>query len=163
MRPAAYFMLTEWPKTSNGKIDRQALRPPDVLKREIEHSFVGPATDLEQRSPAIWRECLGVAEVGTNDNFFDLGGHSLLLVRVHDRLREQFKAELRLVDLFRFPTVALLAAKLEARGPTPMPGEPLAQISHVKTKRTLVQISRAAMQIAARLRRRNRTGGGRNV
>jgi acyl carrier protein len=162
MRPAAYVMLPEWPKTINGKIDRQALPRPDALARDVGAVFVGPATDLEQTIAAIWRECLGVAEIGANDNFFDLGGHSLLLVRVHDRLREQFKVDLSLTDLFRFPTIALLAANLKARAPAPVAGE--AATRPVAPKATDVGAdSRAAMQNAARLQRRNRGGGNRNV
>src|SRR6185295_11848727 len=70
-----------------------------------------PRNPTESTIAEAWKEILGVADVGVEDNFFDLGGHSLLLVQVHRRLKESFP-RLAVVDLFRFPTIAALAGFL---------------------------------------------------
>ena len=164
MKPAAYVMLKAWPKTANGKIDRNALPRPDRLPRDLATPFIEPASDAEQAIAAIWRDCLGVQEIGGNDNFFDLGGHSLLLVRVHDRLREAFATELTLIDLFRLPTIALLSEAVRTKsrrsvGSLSPPASPpkTEQATDVRAEQ------RAAMQNAARMQRRNRIAGGRNA
>ncbi len=154
MTPAAYVMVKAWPKTPNGKIDRAALPRPDSLAREVATAFVGPGNGLEQTIASIWRDCLGVAQVGITDNFFDLGGHSLLLVRVHDRLREELKTDLSLVDLFRYPTIKLLADTLKAKS---------AGQGQTETAALARADQRAALQNAARLQRRQRTAGDRHA
>ena len=78
---------------------------------------MAPRNDAERRIAEVWREVLQVERVGVDDSFFDLGGHSLLLARVHTRLREAFPGlDLALVDLFRYPTVGALADRLSAAG-----------------------------------------------
>ncbi|HEV2763751.1 MAG TPA: phosphopantetheine-binding protein, partial [Pyrinomonadaceae bacterium] len=76
---------------------------------QLEVSFVAPRSDLEERIASIWRDALKLEKVGVNDNFFDLGGHSLLLAEVHARVQKESGRELPLVDLFKYPTVGLLA------------------------------------------------------
>jgi acyl carrier protein len=114
MVPAAFVMLTELPLTPNGKLDRKALPPPDRTRASVEGVFVAPRNALERSIAAIWQEVLGLDRVGVHDNFFDLGGHSLLLIRVHTRLRECLRMDHTITDLFRFPTVSALAKALEA-------------------------------------------------
>jgi len=63
----------------------------------------------------VWSDVLGVDRVGVRDNFFDLGGHSLLLIRVHARLKQELDADVAVVDLFRYPTIESMAAWLERR------------------------------------------------
>ena len=150
MAPAAYVMLDTLPKTANGKVDRLALPRPEALGREVANAFAAPGNATEQAVAAVWRECLGVDAVGIDDNFFDLGGHSLLLVRVHDRLREALKVELSLVDLFRFPTVRALAATLSAKQSGTAETGP-ASLNRAD--------QRAALQRAARSNRKHRSGG----
>ena len=152
MAPAAYAMLHAWPKTPNGKIDLSALRRQDPLARDLGTAYVAPATDIEQSIAAIWRDVLGVEQVGATDNFFDLGGHSLLLVRVHDQLKQKLKIEVSLVDLFRFPTIKRQTEMLEARMSSRTETETL---GHADT--------RAARQNAARMNRRPRTGAQRHA
>jgi acyl carrier protein len=77
-----------------------------------ETSFVAPRRPLEAALAEIWAEVLGCARVGVKENFFDLGGHSLLLVEVQSRLRELLDRKVPIVDLFRFTTVAALAEHL---------------------------------------------------
>jgi amino acid adenylation domain-containing protein len=116
MVPAAIVPLRELPLTPNGKVDRRGLPPPGDARPVLEVAYVAPRTAVEERLAAHLRQALGLARVGLDDNFFDLGGHSLLLVRVHSRLREDYP-EARLIDLFRFPTVRALAAHLDGAAP----------------------------------------------
>src|SRR5690606_26916735 len=80
--------------------------PEPELKRQLEAAATPPRSELEHAIAGIWRELLGVEEVGVHDSFFDLGGHSLLLVQLHQRLQEELGADLTMVELFEFPTIA---------------------------------------------------------
>ncbi|HEX2079490.1 MAG TPA: phosphopantetheine-binding protein, partial [Longimicrobium sp.] len=104
------------PLTSNGKIDRRALPAPVPAPGR---DFVPPATPAEKAIAGFWAEALGTERVGVHDNFFEIGGHSLLVVRVHARIREAFPRETTLVDLFRHTTVAAQAAFVTAAAPSP--------------------------------------------
>ena len=83
MIPAAFVFLDVFPLTPNGKIDRNALPPPDQSKRDSGVDFVTPRTLIEETLAEIWSEVLKVERVGIHDNFFDLGGHSLLGYKTH--------------------------------------------------------------------------------
>jgi amino acid adenylation domain-containing protein len=111
MVPSAVVELARLPLTPNGKLDSAALPAPDGA-RQTEQTYVAPRTDLERRIAAIWCEVLGIQSVGVADNFFDLGGHSMLVVRLHARLSAEVGGELTVVDIFRLPTVAALARQL---------------------------------------------------
>ncbi len=116
MVPAAFAIVHELPLNASGKLDRNALeRLPDPDGAPPAESFVAPAGGLESEVAAIWREVLGVERVGSGDGFFDLGGHSLLLVQVQAKLRERLSEEVSMVELFRHPSVATLAGYLETR------------------------------------------------
>jgi amino acid adenylation domain-containing protein len=115
MVPFAFVMLDALPLTPNGKVDRKNLpsaagRRPGTLTGE----FVAASSHVERQIARVWQEVLGTETVGVHDNFFDLGGHSLLMVRVHGRLCEVLKRELSIVELLRYPTVASLAAYVSA-------------------------------------------------
>ncbi len=112
MVPSVYVVMEEFPLTPNGKVDRKCLPVPDGQLRERNAPAVAPRNPTEQRVAAIWSDLLETKAVGMRENFFDLGGHSLLLVRVHARLRDEFVANVSITDLFRFPTVESLAAHL---------------------------------------------------
>lgn len=109
MVPGLFVLLENLPLTPNGKIDRKALPNPDHLFLRTRGKFVAPKTDTERVIVEIWREILHVTEIGVQDNFFDLGGHSLLVTQVRGKLREKLGIELPLLDLFRFTTVRTLA------------------------------------------------------
>ena len=119
MVPAVIIFLSEFPKTPNGKLDRRALPKP---KPEISQAVENTASDLEGRIAVIWSNTLGVASVGLDEHFFDIGGHSLLMVEVHDRLRDNTGHDIPLLDLFQYPTVRSLAGYLAHR-PVEVTGE----------------------------------------
>ncbi len=109
MVPGSIVLLGELPMLPNGKIDRKRLPLPERAASVA----VPPRTETERTIAAIWREVLGVEEVGIHENFFDAGGHSLLLSKAHARLRDVFMSELSMLDLFRHPTIGSLAAYLQ--------------------------------------------------
>jgi acyl carrier protein len=120
MVPAAFVRLDAMPLTPNGKVDRKALPAPahaDGGRR------LRPATALEERIAAIWRELLARDEVGVDEHFFDLGGHSLLLVRLRARLAHDLGRELAVVELLEHPTVRALAARLQGTADSGATGE----------------------------------------
>ncbi|MEW6367290.1 MAG: amino acid adenylation domain-containing protein [Acidobacteriota bacterium] len=116
MVPSAVVVLEAMPLTPNGKIDRARLPAPDPQHNEAVVDYVEPKGDIERTISTIWREVLRVERVGANDNFFDLGGHSLLLSQVYSTLVKTLGREIKLLDLFKFPTVGALARHLAQPG-----------------------------------------------
>ncbi|HEX2076779.1 MAG TPA: amino acid adenylation domain-containing protein, partial [Longimicrobium sp.] len=117
MVPAAFVPLERLPLTPSGKLDRRALPAPEYAADA--DRYVAPRTEAERKVAAAWAEVLGVESVGAYDRFFDLGGHSLLLVRVQARLREAFGQPVPITHLFRYLTVSDLAAALDVPAPEP--------------------------------------------
>ena len=115
MIPNLFVELDSLPLTPNGKVDRKALPAPAAESVADEGAQV-LMTPAQQRVATIWRELLGVARVGLRDNFFDIGGHSLLLVRLQARLQREFNVELPLVELFQRTTVEAQAERLGFSG-----------------------------------------------
>jgi amino acid adenylation domain-containing protein len=113
MIPSTFVVLDALPLTVNGKIDRRALPDPPVSRPELDIPFVVPRTFVEETTSRIWSEALGVEEVGIHDNFFDLGGDSLLASRVAANVRKQFHCILSLKEFFEASTVAGIAARIE--------------------------------------------------
>ncbi|HEX5223219.1 MAG TPA: amino acid adenylation domain-containing protein, partial [Verrucomicrobiae bacterium] len=109
MVPAHIIFLEAMPLTPNGKVDRKSL-PRVQPARLSENECVMPRTPVETSLVAIWREVLGVDQVGVHDNFFELGGHSLLAIQVVSRIRAELHFEVPLHALFDRPTIAALAA-----------------------------------------------------
>jgi amino acid adenylation domain-containing protein len=110
MSPALYVFLDRLPLTQNGKVDRKALPSPQQPATAV---YVAPRTAVQQLLARIWQEALAIERVGMDDNFFDLGGHSLLVARVRFALREKLGRDIALVDFFTYPTVRALARRLE--------------------------------------------------
>ncbi|MFF4159221.1 amino acid adenylation domain-containing protein [Streptomyces sp. NPDC001678] len=116
MVPAAFVVLPELPLTPNGKVDRAALPEPQGERPELGTSFVTPRDGLEASLAGLWRELLGVERVGAHDNFFDLGGHSLLMAEFKNRLAETLGHRLSMIELFQYPTVGSLTEYLGRPG-----------------------------------------------
>src|SRR5262249_55024487 len=112
MTPWEVVVLEEMPLTANGKIDRKALPDLTASRSVLEGAYVAPQNDMEQSIANLWREALHLEKVGRSDNFFDLGGHSLLMMELHTKLQEIFKTDLALVEMFKYPTIASLAQYL---------------------------------------------------
>ncbi|MEM9557178.1 MAG: type I polyketide synthase [Acidobacteriota bacterium] len=114
MVPEAFVVLDALPTTASGKTDRRRLEPPTVLERPIARPPTAPRGDTERTLVAIWRELLGVDEVGVDDSFFELGGSSLQLVEAQRAIAARLGGDCSVVDLFRHPTIAALARHLRA-------------------------------------------------
>jgi natural product biosynthesis luciferase-like monooxygenase protein len=128
MLPADVILVNEFPLTPNGKVDRTRVSRAASWAGAAEAASPGPATPgdsplerpaggvrlrtVQEDVGALWRELLGLETVSLHDNFFEVGGHSLLAVRIHSRLSEWTGGKLSLVDIFRYPTVATLSAHL---------------------------------------------------
>ena len=110
MMPSAIVVLSELPKNANGKIDRKALPMP--AKAEIERTLVSPRTPLEEKLVTIWQSVLGTEPIGITDDFFELGGNSLLVMRLFSELEASFEQRLPLVEIFAAPTVEKMAERI---------------------------------------------------
>jgi amino acid adenylation domain-containing protein len=117
MVPSDFVVLDEMPLTPNGKLNRKALPAPNFGRSAPSLGFTAATTPLEQTLSEIWAKELGLAKVSVNDNFFDLGGHSLLMVHVQSRLNEALKTNVSIVELFQYPTIRSLAAHLANAAP----------------------------------------------
>ncbi|HVR97271.1 MAG TPA: amino acid adenylation domain-containing protein [Thermoanaerobaculia bacterium] len=111
MVPAVFTVVDALPMNPSGKVDRRALatRP---IERQTAATYRPPADEMEALIAELWQEVLGLEQVGVDDNFFDLGGHSLALVQLQKKLRERLSREISIVELFRAPTVSSLARSL---------------------------------------------------
>ncbi len=112
MVPSAFVILPSLPLMPNGKVDRSALPAPDLGRPDLQTPYLPPRDDLERSIAAVWREVLEVEQVGTADNFFDLGGHSLLIPDLKAKLAVALGREVSMVELFQYPSVGLLAEYL---------------------------------------------------
>jgi amino acid adenylation domain-containing protein len=105
MIPSAFIVLDVLPLTPNGKVDFCALPAPESTRPELDVAYTAPQAELERTIAHIWQEVLQRKKIGIYDNFFDLGGYSLLMVRVQYKLREVLSHELSLVEMFQYPTI----------------------------------------------------------
>ncbi|MET0397710.1 MAG: amino acid adenylation domain-containing protein [Longimicrobiaceae bacterium] len=128
MVPAAFVALEALPRTPSGKTDRRALPEPDPAHSAEGAAYAPPRTATEETVAAIWAEVLGVGRVGIHEHFFDLGGHSLRAAQIVARLRGAFRVELPMGALFDAPTVAELAALVDAAGAEGDEAPPLVRV-----------------------------------
>ncbi|MEH2138510.1 non-ribosomal peptide synthetase [Nostoc sp.] len=115
MTPKAFVILDSLPLTANGKVDRSALKAVDIRSRSIDKTFIPPQTSTESTLVKIWAEVLNTENIGIHDNFFDLGGNSLLAVRLLDQINKQFERDLPLSNLFLNQTIESLAIALSSK------------------------------------------------
>ncbi len=118
MVPAAFVKLERLPLTPSGKIDRQALPPPDENRLGLGVQFVAPRTPTEVALAKIWRELLGLNQIGIHENYFELGGHSLMAVQIIFRIRNTLKVELPVRMISEFPTISKLSKAVDEAGLT---------------------------------------------
>ncbi|MEU5658864.1 non-ribosomal peptide synthetase [Streptomyces sp. NPDC047737] len=120
--PTAYVLLDELPLTANHKIDRRALPDPLTAAHTADDTGPRPAGSLERAVAAAWHEVLGTTGAGPDDNFFDLGGTSLRMAAVHERLTRTVAPGLRMTDLYRAPTIRSLARLIRKAAGSSPPG-----------------------------------------
>ncbi len=114
MVPAHFVMLDVLPLTPNGKIDRNALPAPNADDVSVRSdTYVAPGSDFERRLTSVWQEVLEIGHLGVNDNFFDIGGYSLLAIKLMGRITQTFGKRLPLTVLFEAPTIRQLAKHVE--------------------------------------------------
>jgi hypothetical protein len=115
MIPSSFTFLEKFPLTPNGKVDRNALPTPEQARPNLQTEFVPAGTPMEESIASIWRDLLRIETVGVRDNFFDLGGTSLLVAEMQVRLRTLLNVDLPVVRLFEHPTVSALCEFIASR------------------------------------------------
>ena len=108
MIPSTFTQLETMPLTINGKLDKKALPEPDFINI---NTYVAPRTELEQKLCKVWQEVLGLEKIGINDNFFRIGGDSIVSIQLVTKLR-QLEFNLQVKDIFNFPTILQLAENI---------------------------------------------------
>jgi amino acid adenylation domain-containing protein len=155
MVPTTFVFLEAFPVTPNGKVDRKKLPVPQCQDSTARAAYVMPRTEVEQRVAEVWREVLRVGTVGVDDNFFDLGGHSLLLLQVQSRLQYDFECEVPVVVLFQYPTVRLLANYLTGHVKSSIPSR--LGYAYPETRRVAMR-QRAQHRQVHRMEKKNKGG-----
>ena len=117
MLPSAFVMLEALPLAPNGKLNRRALPEPSVIRSESDEGYVLPRDELESKLKVIWEKVLDIQPISITDNFFEIGGHSLLAVRLFDRISKEFGKTLPLATLLQAPTVEQLAKVVRQEEP----------------------------------------------
>jgi len=113
MVPSAFVILDSLPLAPSGKVDRNALPAAESTALSSMAPYEAPRNPMEAAIASIWKEVLRLEKVGIHDNFFDLGGHSLLLIQVQTRLEQQMQRKVEYVDLFQYPKIEALSRHLE--------------------------------------------------
>lgn len=115
MVPSVFMLLDSLPLLPNGKVDRRALPVPESLRPNLTITYQAPQSQTEQQIAKLWQEVLHLEKVGIHDNFFDLGGHSLLMLQVNHKLRAILQREISVVTMFQNPTINSLAQYLSQK------------------------------------------------
>jgi hypothetical protein len=113
MVPATIVDIKEFPLTASGKVDRKRLPKPEGAKSGVLESDKEPRTEIERFIAEVWQEHLQIANIGIEDNFFDPGGHSMMILPIHERLAARFGEQITVIDLFSYPSISTLAKYLE--------------------------------------------------
>ncbi|ARV60175.1 non-ribosomal peptide synthetase [Nostocales cyanobacterium HT-58-2] len=109
MVPSMFVMLEALPLLPNGKVNRHALPAPKGISSDLAAAYIAPRNEVEKTITTIWQEVLQLEKVGMNDNFFNLGGHSLLVLQVQSKLQKMFNKNILVTDLFKYPNISSLA------------------------------------------------------
>ncbi len=115
MVPGVFIFLDTLPLLPNGKVDRRALPVPEALRPTLTTSYEIPKSEMEQQIAKLWQEVLHLDKVGIHDNFFDLGGHSILMIQVNHKLRAVLQRDISVVTMFQNPTIYSLAQYLSQK------------------------------------------------
>ncbi|PYQ27333.1 MAG: hypothetical protein DMF56_20495 [Acidobacteria bacterium] len=145
MIPSYFVALDAFPLSANGKIDRKALPEPAEIAASRGVAHVAPENELQRDIATVWQQVLAAERVGIDDNFFEIGGHSLKATQIVARLHRRLGVEIALKEIFKHPTVRALAAAIEGRarrGYEPIPPAPpseLYEVSHAQARLWLLQ------------------------
>jgi amino acid adenylation domain-containing protein len=145
MIPEIFEQVAAFPLTTSGKVDRKRLPAPRLLRPNLDTAFERPRTSAETIIANVWQRVLGVDRIGVDDNFFDLGGHSLRMTQVMALLQQQFDRPLSMVELFQYPTIHSLADHLAGRAPADN-GRAGDRVLDPRRHRLRVEASRMARQ-----------------
>ena len=115
--PSTFLLLDELPLTPSGKIDRRALPRPADIAPMSDAAYVAPRDEIERTIATIWRDFVKVDRMSIHDNFFDLGGHSLVVLQIQSKLREVLNKEIPILAMFEHPTISSLAQHLNQVAP----------------------------------------------
>jgi amino acid adenylation domain-containing protein len=158
MVPSAFVLLDTLPLTPNGKVNRHALPQPEHHLPMAEVSGVLPQTEAERIIATVWQEILQLERVGIHDNFFNLGGHSLLLGKMQFQLQERFGQEISVIDLFKYPTIHTLANYLSLNSSEQSDSQP--GRNRAETRSTRQASMKQKRQVRQQHRVKNKTEGG---
>ena len=140
MVPDFFVRMDKMPLTANGKIDRAAMPVPENLKKQLAEDYVPPANEIEEKLVRIWEDILGRQSIGTNDNFFKMGGHSLKATQLISRIYREMKFRIELSQIFETPTIREIAneisslQKAEYQRIEPIPDQEYYAISHAQKR-----------------------------
>ncbi|MFK0732732.1 MAG: amino acid adenylation domain-containing protein [Gloeotrichia echinulata GP01] len=112
MIPLAFVQMESFPLSPSGKVNRRSLPIPTIDRSELSQNYVAPNTPVQEVLADIWQEVLGVKQIGIDDNFFQLGGHSIKAIQLISQIRQTFELELTVRHLFNHPTIAELVVVL---------------------------------------------------
>jgi amino acid adenylation domain-containing protein len=127
MIPSYFIRIEQIPLTPNGKVDRNALPVPEG-DINTGRAYEAPTNEIEENLVNIWKEVLGVDRIGINDRFFELGGYSILLIKMHTKIEQLYPGRIKITDYFSYPTIAKLAEFIQGAGtnqPKELPIKPV--------------------------------------
>jgi amino acid adenylation domain-containing protein len=133
MIPSAVVFLDTFPLTPNGKVDRRALPKPGLAECYPAEHYAAPCTETQKELALMWADILGISRIGIHDNFFDMGGHSLLAIRLVQRVEKALGVSMPVTVLFKAPTIAEMALQI-ADHKSPENFSPLVSIQAKKEK-----------------------------
>lgn len=115
MIPSFFISMEKVPLTPNNKVDRKALPLPNTERPDIRSIFIPPSTDVEKRIAQAWKDVLTINKIGIKDNFFDIGGNSILLMKLAGILKNYFPNSIEIIQLFQYPTIKQLSEFLTSQ------------------------------------------------